>query len=160
MDFNTGDRVMHTTHGLGRVLGIEERTLNDNTAVYYMIQVADLTIWVPADENLKNRLRLPTSEVGLRKSLSILSSPAEKLPDDRRQRNLQLQEMLKDGRFESLCKVIRDLTAYRKTHAWNDYDSALMKRSISKLVGEWSVSLSVAPIDAERELHQLLAHME
>jgi len=160
MDFNTGDRVMHTTHGLGRVLGIEERTLNDNTAVYYMIQVADLTIWVPADENLKNRLRLPTSEVGLRKSLSILSSPAEKLPDDRRQRNLQLQEMLKDGRFESLCKVIRDLTAYRKNHAWNDYDSALMKRSINKLVGEWSASLSIAPNDAERELHHLLAHME
>jgi RNA polymerase-interacting CarD/CdnL/TRCF family regulator len=160
MDFQTGDKVMHSTYGLGHVLGIEERTLNNNTALYYMVQVADLTIWVPADENLKNRLRFPTSEGGFRKLLSILSSPAEPLPDDRRQRNIQLQEMLKHGGVESLCRVIRDLTAYRRTHSWNDYDSALMKRAIKTLIGEWSVSLSIAPKDAEMELHRLLASKE
>ena len=52
--------------------------------------------------------------------------------------------------------MIRDLTAYRHIHSWNDYDSALMKRAHKTLIGEWTVSLSVSPRDAEMELHRLL----
>lgn len=156
MNFRTGDQVMHSTYGLGQVQAIEERTVNNTTALYYMVRAADLTIWVPADENVASRLRPPTDEARFRELLLLLSGPAEPLPDDRRQRNLQLLAMLEDGQAESLCKVIRDLSAYRQSHAWNDYDSALMKRAIRKLVSEWSVSLSVPPREAEAELHRLL----
>lgn len=158
MDFQTGDRVVHCTHGLGQVLAIEERTFFENITSYYMVQMADLTIWVPDDEKIKSRLRLPTSKAGFRKLLSILAGPGEPLPDDRRQRNLQLMEMLEDGRAESLCKVIRDLAAYRQTHSWSEYDGALMKRAQKALIDEWSFTLSVTPLEAENELHQLLSH--
>ncbi len=156
MDFRTGDQVIHSTYGLGQVQAIEERTVNNTTALYYMVQAADLTIWVPADENVARRLRRPTDEARFRELLLLLSGPAEPLPDDRRQRNTQLLEILEDGQVESLCKVIRDLSAYQHTHAWNDYDSALMKRAIRKLVSEWSVSLSVPVREAETELNHLL----
>ncbi len=155
MNFQTGDRVMHSTYGLGHVQAIEERTVDNSTTLYYMIKMADLTLWVPADEN-KKRLRYPTSPAKFKETLKVLSSPAEKLPDDRRQRNLQLLGLLNDGGLESLCKVIRDLTAYRLTHSWNDYDSAMMKRANKTLLGEWTVSLSVLPRDAEMELHRLM----
>jgi len=158
MDFKIGDRVVHCTHGLGQVLAIEERAINDNTALYYMVQLADLTIWVPANENLKNLLRFPTTEVGFRESLSLLSGPAEQLPDDRLQRNLQLLEMLKDGEAKSLCKVIRDLAAYRHARTWSEYDNDLMKRAQKSLIGEWSFILSVTPPQAEVELYRLLSH--
>lgn len=158
MEFQIGDRVVHCTHGLGQVLALEERAINDNTALYYMVQLADLTIWVPVDENLKSRLRLPTNEAEFRESLSILSTPAEQLPDDRRQRNFQLLEMLKEGEVESICRVIRDLTAYRHGRSWNEYDSALIKRAEKALIGEWSFILSVTPPQAEIELHRLLSH--
>ena len=158
MDFQIGDRVVHCTHGLGQVLAIEERVINNNIALYYEVQIADLSIWVPADENLKSRLRFPISEAGLKKLFSVLSGPAEKLPDDRRQRNLHLQEMLKDGKTESLCKVIRDLAAYRRAASWNEYDTQLMKRVEKTLIREWSFILSVPPQEAEVELHRLLSH--
>lgn len=158
MDFQIGDQVVHCAHGLGQVLAIEERAISNHTALYYMIQVADLSIWVPADENLKNRLRFPASRDGFRQSLSILSGPAEALPDERRQRSLQLQEMLRDGRTDSLCRVVRDLTAHRRVHPWNDYDSELIKRVEKMLVREWSYILSISPAEAEAELRRLLAH--
>jgi CarD family transcriptional regulator len=157
MDFQTGDRVVHCTHGLGKVLAIEKRTFNNRTSLYYMIEVADLTVWVPADENLKNRLRPPTSKPRFRELLSILSSPADELPSDHRQRGLLLMGMLKDGQADTLCKVIRDLSAYRRDRSWNEYDNALMKRMQKALIGEWSFALSVTPQDAEAELHRLLA---
>lgn len=158
MDFQIGDRVVHCTYGLGQVLAIEERSFNNSPVLYYMIQAADLTIWVPADENLKKRLRLPTSENGFRKLFSILSAPAEGLPDDRRQRNLHLLEMLKDGGAESLCKVIRELAAYRRSRYWSEYDNTLMNRAQRALIGEWSFTLSITPREAEAELHRLLSN--
>jgi RNA polymerase-interacting CarD/CdnL/TRCF family regulator len=156
MNFQTGDRVMHSTYGLGYVRAIEKHTVDDTTTLYYMVQTADLTIWVPADKNMKNRLRYPTSAANFRKMLTILSGPAGPLPDDRRRRYIQLLEQLNEGGIESICKVIRDLTAYRHSHTRNDYDSALMKRANKTLIGEWSISLSVTPREAEMELNRLL----
>jgi RNA polymerase-interacting CarD/CdnL/TRCF family regulator len=157
MNFKKNDWVVHCTYGLGQIMDIEKRTFFDKVTVYYMVQVSDLTIWVPADENLQNRLRYPTSAAGFRKSLSILSTPAEKLPDDYRQRNTQLSEMLKDGRADSLCRVIRDLTAYRHARSWSEHDNALMRRTQKALIGEWSYILSITPHEAEQQLNQSLA---
>ena len=157
MGFQIGDWVVHCTHGLGQVLAIEERANNNKTALYYMIQLKDLTIWVPADENLNSRLRFPASAEEFKKFLAILSGSAEKLLDDRRQRNLQLLEILKDGSVESMCKVLRDLAAHRHHRTWNEYDSALMNRVQKALIVEWSFSLSVSPLDAEIELQKLLS---
>ncbi len=159
MEFQIGDRVVHCTYGLGQVLAIEEQVINDNVALCYEVKVADLSIWVPSDANLQNRLRPPISAAGLKKLFPILSGPAEDLPSDRRQRNLQLQEMLKDGKTESLCKVLRDLNAYRQSHtAWNEYDTGMMKRVENMLIREWSFILSISPQEASAELHKLLSH--
>ena len=73
------------------------------------IRIADYSICVPADENLKNRLRFPIGKGELRKQFPILSSKACKLPDDRREGHLHLQQMLKDGQIDSLCKIIMTL---------------------------------------------------
>lgn len=156
MEFQTGESVVHCTHGLGQVLAVEERTFFDKIAFYYMVQIKDLTIWVPADENLKNRLRRPTSETGFKELLSILSSRAEPLPTDRRLRATHLQERLEDGRAESMCKAIRDLAEYRKSHSWSESDASLMRRAQKALVGEWSYIYSITPLEAEDRLHRLL----
>jgi CarD family transcriptional regulator len=158
MNFQIGDWVMHCTHGLGQVVAIEQRTMNDNQVLYYTVKVADLTIWVPVDENIKHRLRLPTSPAGFRQLLSILSEPAVSLPTDTRQRNLQLHDLLKDGEAESRCMAIRDLAAYRHNRSWSEHDRELMKHIQKTLIGEWSFSLSITPDEAEQALHRSLAN--
>ena len=156
MKFQIGDWVVHSTHGLGQIMAIEERTLNEVQSLYYMVKVADLTIWVPLDENLESRLRLPNDAAGFLQSISVLSEPAQSLPADYRQRNLQLHDMLKDGGVEAYCKVIRDLTAYRQGHSPSDHDNVLMKHAQNILIGEWSYSLSITPDAAETELNRFI----
>jgi len=156
MNFHEGDPVMHWTYGFGKVIRLEERALSGKNALYYAVQIGDLTVWVPADGELENRLRPPTPEAGFKKLLAILSSPGEPLPDDRQDRKTQLLELLKDGRAESLCRVIRDLSAYRQIRPLNENDQALMRRAQNALLGEWGFALSVTPAQAELELHRLL----
>jgi len=156
MKFKIGDWVVHCTHGLGQILAIEERTINEITGPYYKIQVADLTIWIPMDENLESRLRLPNDAAGFMESISVLSEPAESLPSDYRLRNLQLHDMLKDGGVEAYCKVIRDLSAYSQGRASSDHDNTLMKYVQGILIGEWSHSLSITPAAAKLELSRFI----
>jgi RNA polymerase-interacting CarD/CdnL/TRCF family regulator len=159
MEFQIGDRVVHCTYGLGEVLTIKEQVINNNVALCYEVRIANLSIWVPADQNVQNRLRLPISEAGLKKLFPILSGPAENLPADRRLRNLQLREILKDGKTESMCRVLRDMSAYRRAHTtWNEYDTEMMNRVENMLIGEWSFILSITPQEASAELHKLLSH--
>lgn len=157
MDFHVGDSVMHWTYGLGQIVGLEERAVSGKTTLYYAVQVRDLTVWVPADAKLESRLRPPTPQARFKRLLAILSSPGEPLPDDRHERRLHMRELLKDGSAESICRLIRDLSAFRQSKALNDDDQAVMKRLQTALLGEWGFALSVTPAQAEQELHRLLA---
>lgn len=157
MEFKIGDWVVHCVHGLGQVQALEERVTDKRSVLYYAVQLADLTVWVPTDENGKNRLRRPTDETGFQELLATLAEPAEPLPTDRRQRSLQVSDLMKDGSAESLCRVVRDLRAYRQTRTWNEYDHELLRRAQKLLIGEWSFVRSLSPVEAEAEINKSLA---
>jgi RNA polymerase-interacting CarD/CdnL/TRCF family regulator len=85
---------------------------------------------------------------------ALLTKPGVPLPQDRHERKTLLLEMLKDGRAESLCKVIRSLVVFAKLHPLNDNDQALLKRAQTALLAEWSHALSVAPAQVEQQLQR------
>lgn len=156
MKIHEGDSVMHWTHGLGKVVRLEERALSGQVIMYYAIQIGDMTVWVPADDMLETRLRLPTRAADFKKMLGILSRPGDPLPVDRRERKTVLMEWLKDGLTESLFRVIRSLATYRLDHSLNLDEQAILKRSQHALIGEWSCAMSIPAAQAEIELYRLL----
>ncbi len=158
MNFHKGDTVMHWTYGIGQIVNLEERALDGSKTVYYVVQVRDMTVWVPADNKVRSRLRPPTPKSRFQRLLAILSSPSEPLPEDRLERKTRLLQLLEDGRPESLCQVIRDLSAYQKRQVrpMNDNDQMILKQSRNTLLGEWGFVLSITHAQAEHELHHLL----
>jgi RNA polymerase-interacting CarD/CdnL/TRCF family regulator len=159
MSFHKGDTVMHWTYGIGQIVSLEKRALAGADTIYYVVQVRDMTVWVPADSKVKSRLRSPTSKARFRGLLAILSSPSEPLPVDKLARKTRLLELLEDCRPESLCQVIRDLSAYQKqqTRPMNDNDQMILKQSRNTLLGEWGFVLSITRAQAEHELQDLLS---
>jgi len=157
MSFHTGDSVMHWVFGLGRVIRMEERDMSGGMMLYYAVQIDDMTIWVPEDEMLANRLRPPTSGDGLEKLLAILQGEGDVLPVDRHLRKTLLAEMLKDGSAESLCRVLRSLATFRRDRPLNENDQAVLRRVEKALIGEWGTALSMSPFEAEADLRRLLS---
>lgn len=157
MNFHNGDSVMHWTHGLGKVVRLEAMALSGEEILYYAIQIGDMTVWVPADDMLETHLRLPTDAAEFKRLMDILSHPGEPLPANSYERKKLLLEWLKDGRAETLFRVIRSLSTYRHLHPLNEDDQALLKRSRNALLGEWSFTMSISLVQAEHELQHLLA---
>lgn len=154
--FHRGDAVMHWTYGLGSVVRLENRELLGQKMLYYAVQVGDMTVWVPNDDQLPIRLRRPSSKGQLAKLRTMLTKPGVTLPQDRHERKTLLLEMLKDGRAESLCKVIRSLVVFAKGHPLNDNDQALLKRAQTALLAEWSHALGVTPAQVEQQLQRYI----
>jgi hypothetical protein len=65
MDFQVGDKVVHWAYGPGEIVNLEEKVLSGQTNLYYVVQVNDLTLWVPSDEKGKRSMRLPTPAASL-----------------------------------------------------------------------------------------------
>lgn len=157
MEFHVGDPVMHWTHGFGHVVGLEERAISDQKAFYYAISIRDLTVWVPSDEQLEYRLRAPTKKDEFKKLFTILTGASEPLPNDRQERKAWLLAKLKDGRADSLCRVLRDLATFQQSHSLSDSDQNLMRRSREALLSEWMHAFSIPTVEAEEDLRTMLA---
>jgi RNA polymerase-interacting CarD/CdnL/TRCF family regulator len=147
---------MHWSYGVGQIINREERSLSGARTIYYAVDVQGLTVWVPADQHVADRLRTLTPKNRFKQLLSILSSPGEPLPEDRLERKTHLQKRMKDSSAEALCQVIRDIYSYRKVQPLNDNDTIVLKQALKILLGEWEIVLSVTHAQANLELHRLL----
>ena len=156
MNFRKDEIVVHCSYGLGRIIALDERTLFGRTVLYYAVKIDTMTVWVPADENLAARLRVPTHKSGFKQLFKILKSPGEVLPMDRQARKLQLRERLQDGRAESLCFVIRSIEDFHRKHALNDNDQLLLERARHTISSEWGYAMSISPIQADYEIELML----
>jgi len=154
--FRVGDDVIHWSYGLGKIIQLDEKELSGHTDKYYVVQIYDLTLWVPISESGKCSLRTLTPAREFRKLFRILSGPGEPLSSDRNERKIQLTQRLKDGTLESICRVLRDLTSYKQTGKTNESDNSILAHARKLLLNEWSVALSVPIQQAESDLKKLL----
>jgi len=156
MQFKVGDKVVHRVHGVGEITDIHERTLSDQSVLYYMLQVRDLTIWVPVTDAENHSLRNPTPKLEFEKMIEILDAPGDDLSLDRLERKIHLTEQLKSGSIEGTFKVVRDLAKYRHIKKLNDQDAVIFARAEKLLVEEWGLAMSVSHSEAENALRRRL----
>lgn len=156
MEFQVGDKVVHWAYGVGEIIQFDEKILAGESVLYYVVQIRDLTVWVPIKQNGKQILRLPTPESEFEELFKILGSAGEQLSSDRLERKTQLNERLRNGTLESICRVIRDLAFHRQYKKLNDNDLSTLERAQNLLLEEWKLALSVSHAEAQQELNLYL----
>jgi RNA polymerase-interacting CarD/CdnL/TRCF family regulator len=154
--FHVGDSVVHWAYGLGEVIQMDEKAISGHTDKYYVVQIGDLTLWVPFNETGEPCLRYPTPAKDFQKLFRILSSPGESLSPDRFTRKTQLTELMKDRSLESICRVVRGLTDFQRTKKINENDRSVLDRASKFVLNEWSWALSIPIEQAKGELRELL----
>lgn len=156
MAFKIGDKVIHSTYGLGEVVNIKEMTIRDRLEKCYAIRTPELTVWVPIDDADHLSLRSPASPKEFKSLVSILSSPGEALTEDRQLRKNQLMAEIKDGKLASICRVVRDMHVYQRTTKLNDQEKYILERAMKSLLTEWTYSLNVSMTQAMKSVDELL----
>lgn len=156
MNFQVGDKVIHRSYGLGEILQLDVKVISGAKTLCYVVKIRDLTLWVPVNQNGNSSLRRPVSEKEFKHLFDILSGPGESLPDERFERKNFLSEKLKEGKIESTCRIVRDLSVFSHVKKLNESDASMLRQAREFLLEEWQVVLSVTLSQAERELEHLL----
>jgi CarD family transcriptional regulator len=156
MGYKIGDTVVHWTHGLGKVIAIDEMQLSGVMQEYYVVEVGILKLWIPTDESDESPLRLPLKGDEFKQHLNTLKTPGEKLPENYTKRKFELRDRIQKRSLKSLCLLIRDLTLHSHSHTLNTNDTAVLFRAEEYLLDEWVLSLGVKREDAQFELEAFL----
>lgn len=156
MNYEIGDTVLHWTHGLGKVIGIEEKNLAGISQAYYVVEVGLLKVWIPAEEANQGSLRFPMEGAEFKQLINNLQTPGEPLSDNYTKRRFELRDRIQKRTPEDLCYLIRDLTNRSRHHSLNENDSAVLFRAEEHLLDEWVLSLGSERSKAQRELEVIL----
>ena len=156
MNYQVGDQVVHWLYGLGKITSIDEKSLAGQTRLYYVVEIDQLTIWVPVVETGQSCLRPPTPSSEFKLLLSLLSSPGEKLLDHQIERRNELAQRMQRRTLRDICHVICDLNSRSQVQKLNRNDIAVLKRAKEFLLVEWELSLGTSHTSAQRELDMLL----
>ncbi len=158
MPFQVGDVVVHPAHGVGHIMKLDEKRFSGKAAgLYYEIAIEKSTVWVSVESPEALRLRPLTLKNDLARYRSVLKSRPAPLNTDHRQRHLELADRLKQGSFQVMCEVVRDLTARSWHKPLNEYDTVSLQRVRGRLCQEWAASQGMSITDASGEVSSLLS---
>ena len=158
MQFKVGDVVVHPVYGVGDIVKIEEKRLSEIGArLYYEIALPRSTIWIPVKAQAAVGLRLVTAKSDLDQYRNLLKSPPVPLNNDHPQRrHLELARRLKQGSFQVMCEIVRDLTASGERKPLGPIDKATLQKAQERLYQEWAMAAGISIAEATKEISTLL----
>jgi len=155
--FGIGDQVVHPQHGVGYIVGLEDREFEAGVIQrYYEISIpGGSTVWVPVD--LPNSgLRNLATKREIEDCRRILVSQPMRLTEDGRVRQSELVARLKQGTVAAQSEVVRDLSAFVSHKPAYGTIPALLEAIRAVLSQEWAVVEGINISDALFEINSLL----
>jgi RNA polymerase-interacting CarD/CdnL/TRCF family regulator len=150
------DWVVHPQHGVGRVVGLEERQFGAGPRQqYYQIAIHGGTVWVPVGGGPRG-LRPLTPRGELPKYRGVLRSRPSPLADDHRDRQVHLLERLQTSTFRARCEVVRDLAGLRWHKPLSEGSLLLLRTTHHEVCAEWAAAAGLTLVEATDEVDALL----
>jgi len=157
MQFNAGDVVIHPVYGMGHITAIEEKQFSEIEAcLYYQIAFPRSNIWVPIEAQEAIGLRLVTAKGDLDKYRDLIKSRPVLLSGDLPKRHIELASRLKEGSFQTMCEVVRDLTATGWQKPLGPTTKSILRKTQERLYQEWAMAADVSIAEATKEIGTLL----
>ncbi|HEY5573778.1 MAG TPA: hypothetical protein VIK64_12235 [Anaerolineales bacterium] len=157
MNFSCGDDVVHPKFGVGTVVCIEEMVFSgDGPSVFYRVDFGKTTLWIPVKIPKSRGIRPVTHKRDLARYRSVLKSQPVHLNDNFRKRQVELEDRMDAGTFQSLCEVVRDLSARNREKILSNYELTLLRRTREAMDSEWARASNLPLVDAADEIDALL----
>jgi len=157
MQLKIGDSVVHPIYGIGHIDKVEEREFfEQEPALYYQVTLSENNIWIPVEAQKAIGLRLVTAKNELDQYRDLLKSRPVPLNVNAHQRHLELTRRLKQGSFQVVCEIVRDLTAAGWRVPLTPRDTTTLQKTRKNLHEEWAMAAGVSVAEAIKEVDSLL----
>lgn len=156
MDLKAGDTVVHPTHGVGKIVRLEEKEISGSTVRHYLLAIGTTMVWVPIKPDGSTTLRAVTAKRELDNGRKVLKSRPATIEREHKQWRLDTLARLTPGSFQVSCEVVRDLTSLGWYRAMGEIDSSMLQKVRGNLRREWAAASGLSLQDAILEMDALL----
>ena len=137
--YSKGDWIVHAHYGVGQVKGIEKKELDGEKKVFFRVKTFEGVYWLSVVRTDVEYIRPITSEHQIRRALTIIRKPPEKLPENHTKRNKMIIEALKDPALYPKARMIRDLNGKQQESKLNFTEEDAFLKMKKQLINEWSI---------------------
>ena len=154
--YSKGDWIVHARYGVGQVKGVEKKELEGEKKLFFKVKTFDGVYWLSVVRTDVEYIRPITTEYQIRRALTIIRKPPEKLPENHTKRNKIITETLKSSSLYPKARMIRDLNGKQQESKLNftEEDAFLVLKK--QLLNEWSVVQDVDREVLKEKLDQAL----
>jgi CarD family transcriptional regulator len=158
--FHPGDRAVHPAHGVGELMGIEQRQVGGRDGAFYVMRIIDtgLKVMVAVGAADSVGLRPVMSEQEALAVFQVLRAhevAVDVQPWARRHR--VYTEMLKSGSPYEIAKVLRDMVRLKSDKDLSFGERKLLDQSKALLVHELALAKGVDRASVEAELRAIFS---
>ncbi len=158
MPFKVDDMVVYPAFGIGRVVGLVNKSFFEaETQMHDHLRGARTTLWDHVADGSARGLRRLTRQHALPHVRTVVGSQPLTLNQDHRQRQSDLRGQLKLGTMQGLCEIVRDLSARGWAKPLNEMDSRALRMSREAVCKEWAVAEGIPLPQVTAELSALLS---
>lgn len=154
--FKKGDWIVHSSYGIGQIIGKVKMKLSGEIKTYFSIKIKDGRYWLSKDKTNEKYIRPLASLKQMIQALTLIQKPPAKLPEDYREKKAKILETMEDGSLLSNAQLIRDLHAKNLTSKLSEEEKFWLKKLKNQFVYEWSLVYGEKKRTAERQLRKAL----
>ena len=159
-EFAPGDFIVYPTHGVGRIIGIEEQEISGMELTLYVIKFVQekMTLRVPLPKAKQLGMRKLSTKDEMKTALQTLTGRARIKRAMWSRRAQEYEAKINSGDPNSIAEVVRDL--YRKVgQPEQSYsERQLYEAALERLARELAVIESIEEDKAAQQLEEILTN--
>jgi CarD family transcriptional regulator len=157
--FSSGDFVVYPTHGVGKILGVEEHTIAGDTLELFVIDFEQdrMKLRVPVEKAKHSGLRRLSSRDRLKTAMNILKGAPRVKRTMWSRRAQEYEAKINSGDPVSIAEVVRDLFRNSDQHEQSYSERQIYQSALDRLAREFAAVDKVSEEKAIQKLESVLS---
>ncbi|MDP6304877.1 MAG: CarD family transcriptional regulator [Alphaproteobacteria bacterium] len=157
--FSSGDFVVYPTHGVGKIIGVEEQTIGGDTLELFIIDFEQdrMKLRVPVEKAKISGLRRLSSRDRLKTAMSTLKSAPRVKRTMWSRRAQEYEAKINSGDPVSIAEVVRDLFRNSDQQEQSYSERQIYQSALDRLAREFAAVDKVSEEKAAQKLESVLS---
>ena len=157
--FSSGDFVVYPTHGVGKIIGVEEQTIGGDNLELFIIDFEQdrMKLRVPVEKAKISGLRRLSSRDRLKTAMSTLKSAPRVKRTMWSRRAQEYEAKINSGDPVSIAEVVRDLFRNSDQQEQSYSERQIYQSALDRLAREFAAVDKVSEEKATQKLESVLS---
>ncbi len=157
LELKEGDYIVHATHGVGIIKGIDRKKMQGEKHVFYVVKTEKLTYWLPMVESKSKRIRSVCAPATFVKALSVIRRKPNKLSNNFRTRIKYIKDEMAKCSVLANARLIRDMHARNAERNLHVNEHRTLEKLKTQFASEWAVAAGIERKTAAVNLEKALS---